>query len=365
MSSRYGLTEGASDRKWEVHDARFDIAKEPNEQFRFGYVIEVDPYDPTSTPVKHTALGRTKHEAANVAISRWGHAVAYSGDDERFDYLYKFVSKGKYDPANRAAAMQLLDDGILYAAKFNDDGTGEWLPLIAGDGPLVPANGFASQGDVAIFSRGAADLIGATAMDRPEDVEISPTTGKVYMACTNNTRRTEEEIDAANPRAENAHGHIIEIAEDRGDHASLTFTWEMFILAGDAADGADYAGFSAEEVSAFSVPDNLLFDKSGNLWVATDGQPSARDAADGVFAVPTEGSSRGLARQLLSGPTGAEIASFMFNPDDTALFVSVQHPGEGDGSTLASPTSTWPNGDSPPRPSVIVVTKKDGGVIGT
>jgi uncharacterized protein len=178
---------------------------------------------PRSVPVKRTALGRTKHEAATVVIATGGQAVVYSGDDGQFEYLYKFVSSGRYDSANRAANMGLLDAGILYVAKFRDDGTGEWLPLVFGLGPLMPAKGFNSQAEVLINTRRAADLSGATKMDQPEDVKANPRTGKIYAVMTNNTRRKPEQVDNATPRPENKHGHIIELVEEGGEATASTF----------------------------------------------------------------------------------------------------------------------------------------------
>jgi secreted PhoX family phosphatase len=358
MHSRYGLTTGASERRWELFHDRFDLTKEPNEPFRFGWVIELDPYDPSFLPKKRTALGRFKHEAATVVLSRHRNAVVYSGDDERFDYMYKFVSRRKVSRTNRRSNLRVLDDGILFAARFNDDGTGEWIPLIAGDGALAGS----TNDSVLINTRLAADLVGATKMDRPEDIEVNPVNGKVYAVMTNNTNRGttgRPGIDAANPRANNRHGHIIEITEDNGDHASRTFAWEIFVLAGDPNDTSGgvpfFAGFDTSRVSPISSPDNITFDKLGNLWIATDGQPGTLQKHDGIYAVPVEGSDRGFVRQFLSSVVACETASLELTPNNETLFVSIQHPGEG--STFESPSSTFPNGSSTPRPSVIAITK--------
>lgn len=375
IHARYGLPSGASERRWENFHDRFNLAIEPNEPFRFGWVVEIDPYDPDFVPKKRTALGRTKHEGATVAISRDGRAVVYSGDDERFDYMYKFVSRGRVRP-RREDNFDLLNDGTLYVAKFHDDGTGEWIPLIGGQGPLAGM----SHEEVLINTRGAGDAVSATKMDRPEDVETNPVNGKVYCVFTNNTNRgagTNPGVDAANPRVKNRHGHIIELTEHGNDPTAENFTWEIFMLCGDpsvhpvssptpplASEDTFFAGFDPGEVSPISSPDNITFDRRGNLWIATDGQPNTFQKNDGIYAVPVDGDDRGFLRQFLSGVPGGEVASLIMTPDNHALFASIQHPGEG--STLASPISQWPDGDIP-RPSVIAVTKTGRGspVIGT
>jgi hypothetical protein len=353
---RYGLEEEASERRWEEFYPRFDLAQEPNEPFRFGWVVEFDPYDPSSTPKKRTAMGRTKHEGATSTVAPGGQVVFYAGDDERFDYAYKFVTAGSYNADDRAANADLLDEGTLYVAKFNDDGTGEWLPLVHGEGELTEANGFADQGEVLTLTRQAADLLGATKMDRPEDFETNPVTGKVYLVCTNNSRRTMDETDMANPRPENFAGHIIEIVEDGGDHAATTFTWEIFILAGDPESGGTWYG-GAEDVSPFAAPDNITFDIDGNIWISTDGMPNNLPGNDGLFVAPTEGEERGRSMQFFSTVPGAECSGPVFNTDNSALFVSVQHPGEG--GTIEEPVSLWPDGEVTARPTVVLITNDD------
>jgi secreted PhoX family phosphatase len=354
MLARFGLNEGPSERQWETFYPRFDVAQEPNEAFRFGWGVEIDPYDPESTPKKRTALGRAKHEGHTSAIAPGGQVAIYSGDDERFEYAYKFVTAGSYDPSNREANMDLLDEGTLYVAKFNDDGSGEWLPLVHGENGLTEAAGFASQADVLINARIASDVLGATKMDRPEDFEANPATGKVYLVCTNNTRRGIDETNDANPRTNNRHGHIIEITEANDDHASETFIWEMFILAGDPAHGSTwYAGLNTDDfpISPLSSPDNLTFDKVGNIWISTDGNELGIN--DGLFAAPTTGEARGQTLQFFSAVPGAEVSGPIFTPDNSALFLSVQHPGEG--GTYEQPLSTWPDATSPVRPSVVLI----------
>jgi secreted PhoX family phosphatase len=354
---RYGLTTGASERKWETFHRRFDLAQEPNEPFRFGWVVEFDPYDPSSTPKKRTALGRSKHEAATFMVGTDGRVGVYMGDDERFDYVYKFVTARPMNRTDRAANADLLDSGTLYAAKFNDDGTGQWLPLVQGQGNLTPTNGFASQADVLIHTRQAGDAVGATKMDRPEDIEFNPVNNKLYMAMTNNTNRTAEQVDQANPRANNRHGHIIELTEDGNNPTSTTFTWEIFMLCGNPSAGDEVyaAGFPTANLAPISSPDNLVVDKSGNLWIFTDGQPGTLRLNDTVYAVPTTGPERGHLKPFLSGVPGAEPASGDLSADNEALFVSIQHPGEG--GSLEEPVSRFPDGADMPRPSVVMAWK--------
>jgi uncharacterized protein len=230
LHARYRL--GTGRYGWERYHARFDLTKEPHEPNRFGWVVEIDPYNPQSMPVKHTAMGRMAHEGATIILAKDGRPVAYMGDDARFEYLYKFVATDRYDPGNRQANMQLLDSGTLSVARFRDDGSGEWLPLTYGQGPLTEANGFRSQAEVVINTRRAADLLGATKMDRPEDVEPNPLTGKVYCVMTGNANRTPEQVDKANPRPQNKFGHIIELTEDGGTTPRRRFAGRSFCWPG-------------------------------------------------------------------------------------------------------------------------------------
>jgi secreted PhoX family phosphatase len=367
MHQRYGIAGRGRYMSWGLYDARFDLAKEPNEPNRFGWIVEIDPYDPASTPIKHTGLGRFAHEGATVILAKDGRPVAYMGDDARFEYLYKFVAANRYDPANRAAATALLDSGVLYAAKLSDDGTGEWVPLVQGQGPLTAANGFASQADVVVNARAAGDAVGATKMDRPEDVEPSPRTGKVYCALTGNESRKPEQVDKANPRPANKYGHILEIAEDGGGHTGTRFRWEILVLGGDPKDashGANYQGRT--DVSPMAVPDNFAFDDQGRLWVATDGMDDTLGPNDAVFMVDAEGPLRGRCLQFMSAPTGCEVCGPAFTPDNRTFFVALQHPGLTDKASYANPGSRWPDNrpDMPPRPSVVAIYRTDGGKVG-
>ncbi|QWF80560.1 PhoX family protein [Amycolatopsis sp. CA-230715] len=374
---RYAVGTGESTRKWERFDKRWDVAREPNEPNRFGWVVEIDPHDPNSTPVKHTALGRFKHEAANVKITKDGRVAVYSGDDERFEYIYKYVSKGKYKKGDSAHARRhnsaLLDDGTLYVGKFTGnspgeidgtgklpadgefDGTGSWIPLASGDKSFV--DGFTAE-EVYVFTRQAADKAGATKMDRPEDIEPNPVNGRIYAALTNNSDRGaagKAGVDEANPRVRNKNGHILEWDEDNGDAASLSFSWRLLLVCGDPKTADTYfGGFPKDQVSPISCPDNVAFDRHGNLWISTDG--NTLGANDGLFSVPVDGPERGHVKQFLSVPVGAETCGPVVT--DNLVLVAVQHPGE-DAPSSANPTSHWPDGGtSQPRPAIVSVWKK-------
>lgn len=387
--ARYGLKDEETARLWELDDTRFD-ARTPgseNEVNRFGWIVEIDPFDPTSTPKKHTALGRLKHEGANVHVAANGKVVAYMGDDERFDYLYKFVSKNTYKDGieNRAHNKTLLEEGDLYVARFAGnspaaeitgtgavpsdaafDGTGEWLPLVVGGVSAIPGM---SVEDVLIHTRLAGDIAGATKMDRCEDVEPNPITGKIYVACTNNSNRGVETfagVDEVNPRTENRDGHIVEITETGGDQTATTFTWNLLMLCGDYQQGdvTYFSGFPQEQVSPISCPDNLAFDSVGNLWISTDGAPAGIGYNDGLFKVTLDGAERGKVEQFLSVPRDAETCGPVVRDAEQHVFVSVQHPGEE--GTFEEPHSFFPDfvaaGTTPsagavraPRPAVVQV----------
>ncbi len=377
--TRYGIP--GRDYVWGQYHARWNIHAEPNEANRFGWIVEVDPLDPHSVPVKRTALGRFKHEGAETVVNHDGRVVLYSGDDEVFEYVYKFITHGRFDRNNRSANRDLLDNGTLYVARFHADGTLTWLPLVFGTGGLTPENGFYSQADVLIETRRAADILGATPMDRPEDIEADPKTNKVYVLLTNNSKRTSAQVDAANPRAGNSWGHILELIPPEGDHGALTYRWEVLVKCGNPKDSHIQASWNpaTSENGWFACPDNCAVNAQGQLWIATDQGnewANASGTADGLWALATDGQGRGTGKMFFRAPVGAELCGPRFTPDDQTLFLAIQHPAS-DGtkqykgfertSTFADPATRWPDFDDkiPPRPSVVVVTKKGGGIIGT
>lgn len=362
---RYGVPSGWY--QWGRFFDRYDVSKEPNEPNRYGWIVELDPTDPVFVPRKRTALGRFKHEGAESVVAPDGRVVVYTGDDQRFDYVYKFVTAGKFIPGNATNNSDLLDSGTLYVARFDADGTLAWLPLVYGTGPLTEESGFASQADVLIETRRSADLLGATPMDRPEDVEPNAKTGRVYVMLTNNDQRTEDQVDAANPRASNRFGHVIEIIEPEGDFASETSRWEILVKCGDpsiAQVGATWNPLTTEN-GWLASPDNCAIDPQGRLWISTDGNDDT-GAADGLWALETEGERRGTGQHFFRCPAGAEMCGPRFDESGETLFLAVQHPGDTQDATFEAPGTRWPDfADAmPPRPSVMVVTRQGGGPIG-
>lgn len=374
--ARWGLRKGDPvGYRWHEHDERFDAGKHPNEINRFGWVVEIDPYDPSSTPIKRTALGRAAHEGATVVVTRDRRAVVYMGEDARFEYIYKFVSRDPIRPGGARANAELLDHGTLYVARFDADGRGRWIPLVQGQGPLTAAEGFADQGEVLIRSRQASDRLGATRMDRPEWIDVDAQ-GWVYCTLTNNSQRggpNRPGIDAANPRADNTMGHIIRWKE-AGDFDGLDFEWNHFVLAGDSTlERAEARGNVRGD--AFACPDGLWTDARGVLWIQTDMSTSAMGKGDlknlGHNMMLAADPRTGEVRRFLVGPAGCEITGATATPDGRTMFVNIQHPGESpsERSDPAQPRrfSNWPDhrSDGRPRSATVVIRKDDGGVIGS
>ena len=373
---RYGITKTGFRYRWHEHDARFDAAQHPNEPNRFGWVVEIDPYDPARPPVKHTALGRFKHEGAALTLARDQRVVAYMGDDERFEYVYKFVSRDRFVPGQAEANRRLLQEGTLYVARFDAAGGGEWVELRHGVNGLEAAAGFASQADVLIDTRVAADVVRATKMDRPEWIAVHPTTGEAYCTLTNNTQRGVSGApgtDAANPRAGNAFGHIIRWRERGADAAATAFEWDVFVLAGDP-EHTDPVKRGTIKGDAFGSPDGLWIDPRGVLWIQTDVSTNALHKGDyaplGNNVMLAADPASGTIRRFLTGPSGAEITGVITTPDGRTMFVNVQHPGEtaSERSDPANPTavSAWPDGfeGGRPRSATVVIRRRDGGIIG-
>ena len=354
---------------WGKHDKRFDINAEPNEANRFGWVVEIDPMNPASTPKKRTALGRFKHEGGENVIAADGRLVIYMGDDQRFEYLYKFVSRDQVDLLDRQANRDLLDHGILYVARFLEDGRLEWLPLVHDNQKLQTQ--FASLAEILLEPRRAADLLGATPMDRPEDVVPNAATGKVYVMLTNNTIRNQ--VNAANPRPKNQFGHIVEISETDGDFAGTGGSWDILCRCGDPEIPDHKADWNPQtsENGWFASPDNGVIDPAGRLWVATDQGPATvlSGTADGLWAMETAGPLRGTGKMFFRVPAGAELCGPVFSDDGENLFLAVQHPGaaaQPGGVRIKTASTLWPDFEAgmPPRPSILVVRKKAGGRIG-
>ena len=342
--ARYGLTAAGFGYGWHHFDARFDLSDPDyrNEENRFGWVVEVDPADPAQAPTKRTALGRFKHEGVALTVGRGGRVVAYMGDDEAFDYVYKFVSERNWK-STRAQGLSPLDHGSLYVARFNDDGSGDWLELTIDD-PALAAR-FADQAEVLTYVRLAADLLGATPMDRPEWATVAPG-GEVYLTLTNNSSRTV--ATAANPQAPNSDGHIIRW-RDSEQHTGTTFRWEVFLLASDT-HGTE---------QSCSDPDGLWADPDGRLFIQTDG--GQKDGLNNQMLVVDP--STGELRRLFTGVTADEITGIAVTPDRRTMFVNIRHPGNGNPALTNFPS--LPDGVTIPRDATCVITRKDGGVIGS
>ena len=436
---RYGLPAGRSSRfrwdtagaddlfaRWSNGVSAPDAAADYRNAFNtFGWVVEIDPFSPTSVPVKRTALGRYSREGAWPSNPVPGQPLAfYSGDDARSEYIYKFVSKAAWDPQDAqgglTAGHKYLDEGTLYVAKFLPDGTGQWLELTHGKNGLDarhPNYPFADQADVVIHARLAADARGATKMDRPEWGGVNPLNGEVYITLSNNSLRrpvgsplsgAQLHPDAANPRAYgqpraqptgatrtlegNPNGHILRFAEAGGRADATSFVWDIFLFGARASAPSDVNLSGLSDVNDFSSPDGLCFDSRGLLWIQTDdgaytdathcmmlaavpgrvGDGARVQAAGGVVTPVGAAATEQRVRRFLVGPAGCEVTGVVLTPDARTMMVNIQHPGE-DGS-LQSPTSQWPAAQFPqlavgtgpqrPRSATVVITRRDGGEIG-
>jgi secreted PhoX family phosphatase len=359
---RYGIRHNDWGYNWASVDERFDIAKHPNEANRAGYVVEIDPLNPKSTPKKRTALGRFKHENAELVIAGDGRVVVYLGDDERGEFLYRFISAGKYSAGGKNA--DLLENGQLYAAKFHDGGKGEWLAL-------TPAStGLKDQAEICIHTRQAASAVGATTMDRPEWVAANPGRAEVYCALTNNKNRGKRAnrggdatpVGGPNPREGNRYGQIVRWMPTADDHTSATFRWDLFVLAGNPTQHQDLRRGSANVTAEnmFNSPDGLGFDSKGLLWIQTDGKYSNQGdfAGMGNNQMLVGDPHSGEIRRFMVGPKECEVTGITWSSDRRTLFVGIQHPGE-------SGNSHFPDGGrSVPRSSIVAIRRDNGGVIG-
>lgn len=359
---RYGVSAKDWGYGWARIDERFNVEKHPNEPNRAGYVVELDPTDPESTPKKRTALGRFKHENAEVVINSDGRVVVYMGDDERGEFLYRYVSNGVYAPG--AETDSLFEEGSLSVAKFNDDGTGEWLEL------TPETTGMGSQAEVCIHTRIAASTVGATTMDRPEWVAANPNAAEVYVALTNNKNRgikpnaggDETPVNGPNPRAENIYGQIVRWRPADSDHTASGFAWDIYLLAGNptVATDANAGSENINEANMFNSPDGLKFDANGLLWIQTDGNYSNAEqfAGQGNNQMLAGDPATGEVQRFLVGPNECEVTGLTWSPDKRTMFVGIQHPGE-------KGNSHWPEGgDAVPRSAVIAIQREDGGLMG-
>ena len=350
--TRYGIRNKDWGYGWANVDERFDLASHPNEPNRHGYVTEINPANGSCR--KLTALGRIKHENAEVAMAGDGRVVVYMGDDERGEYLYKFVSAKTHDPSGMNE--DLLHDGELYVARFSPDGSGKWINLLqAGLGREYTL----------VFTRIAASRVDATTMDRPEWVAVNPNKVEIYCCLTNNAGRgknASQPLNPVNPRTGNIYGHIVRLTPTREEHGSADFTWDMYVMAGNPAGhrGIHAGSPNINEENMFNSPDGLKFDSSGNLWIQTDGPDTNEGDYEGMgnnqmlMGNPVTGEIK----RFLVGPRDCEVTGLTWSPDKKTMFVGIQHPG-------VRGNSHWPDGgDAVPRSSIIAIRKDDGSIIG-
>jgi len=360
---RYGLSNVDWGYGWSKIDDRFDMATAPNEPHRAGYVVEIDPFDTSKAPRKLTALGRFKHENVEVVIAENGQVVVYMGDDERGEFLYKFVSDDKFSAGGDNS--KLLENGKLYVAKFKSAQTGQWIEL------NPQTTGMASQAEISIRTRQAASAVGATTMDRPEWVASNPNKVEVYCALTNNKNRGIDKankggdamsVDGPNPRPANKYGQIVRWEPENSDHVSTKFSWDLFVLAGnpDVYSDANAGSPNITSANMFNSPDGISFDDNGFLWIQTDGKYSNEGdfAGMGNNQMLVGDTTTGQIERFLVGPKEAEVTGITWSADRRTMFVGIQHPGErGD--------SHWPDGaNTVPKSAVVAVEREDGGIIG-
>lgn len=421
--NRYGLKQGASSRyKWETAKGSVDSqdmydrwdstvkAASPAQDFRngpntFGWIVEIDPFDGRENPIKRTALGRFAHEDCRASRAIEGQPFAfYMGDDSRGEYIYKFVSDAKWDPKDinkgYRAGDKYMNSGKFYVAKFNANGTGKWIELAYGKNNLNEQNSiypFSSQAEVLTFARLAGDVVGATKMDRPEWVAVNPNNGEVYVTLTNNSNRgnAAQPLDAANPRnytdpeggKGNVNGHIIRFKEE--NTAAESFQWDIYLFGAEASMDANINLSGLNDNNDLSSPDGMWFDPRGVLWIQTDDGAYTDvtncmmlaalpgQMGDGGSAITSNGQETIMGakvndenlRRFLTGPVECEITGVTMTPDNKAIFINVQHPGE-DSKRYDAPTSHWPatqttrtNTTARPRSATVVITRNDGGVI--
>jgi len=361
---RYGIGTDGWGYDYHKWDARFDVSQNPNEPHRAGYIVEIDPWNPDATPIKHTALGRFKHENAAYALTPEGQVVVYMGDDERGEYMYKWVSRDIFVPGGDTST--LLSEGQLFVAKFNDDLTGTWVALTPEDTGMTEA-------EIAIFTRQAATEVSATTMDRPEWIAVNPTAVEAYCCLTNNSRRGLVDDDGnirtnaagepmipngPNPREINRYGQIVRWRPHNDDHGAATFDWDLYVMVGNPTVHADqYAGTAnMNEGNLFNSPDGMQIDSSGIIWIQTDGD----DDNEGDFA--GNGNNQMLAgdpvtgeiRRFLTGPNGCEVTGLTWSADKRTMFVGIQHPG-----------APFPDGEgSLPRSAIVTVKRDDNALVG-
>ena len=417
---RYGISSIGFNYRWHEVDDRFDVDQNPNEPNLFGWVVEVDPFNPRAVPVKRTALGRFKHESAQYVLGPNNEFAVYMGCDERNEYIYKFVANRPYNPTNRAANRDLLDDGVLYVAKFNAAGAGEWIALLPGtigvngqalrNNPLFSgANDAEVLAKILIKTRMAADAVGATMMDRPEWVGVRPKVCgfdeiEVYCTLTNNNRRgtgtasvnqpngsaaagqSRPPVDAANPRADNRYGHIVRWRETGKNVTATTFSWDIFVQCGDTATALSPASQYIGDINDtpngsadYGAPDGLWFDQFGRLWVQTDQQGDGLGdwTNIGANSMVCADPATGVTKRFMTGPIDSEVTGVVTTPDGKSMFVGLQHPGEG-AQNPANPTevSNWPRSQwatnsfgepivgGRPRSGIVVITHNGGEVVG-